>query len=146
MKTPKLFTSIIFALVVVASVDATQAQNCPADIVSYWTFDAGDALDDVDGNDGMVFFATPVVGQVGGAMSFNGTSAFIEVPDDPSLHFMNELTIQFWVRPVLASGTSKSPQPVLYSICLIVRFYTNRPTSQVALWSEDFYKYTPIHV
>ncbi|MBW2978460.1 hypothetical protein KY331_06455, partial [Candidatus Woesearchaeota archaeon] len=38
--------------------------DCPSNLISYYTFDAGDATDDYDGNHGTVYEAISTTGQV----------------------------------------------------------------------------------
>ena len=68
--------------------------GCPDGMVSYWTFDAGDATDDYDGNHGTVNGAVPATGQVNGAMSFDGVNDYIEI----SSLSLYELTFTAWLK------------------------------------------------
>src|ERR1044071_892620 len=76
--------------------------NCvppAAGIVSWWAAE-GNASDVFNLNNGTLYnganFAT---GEVGQSFSFDGVSAHVRVPDSPSLHFTNALTIEAWVYP-----------------------------------------------
>ncbi|MCH8007524.1 MAG: LamG domain-containing protein [Chloroflexi bacterium] len=49
------------------------------------------------GNDGTVIGATLVPGLFGEALSFDGVSDYVNVPDDPSLDLTTAITIEGWV-------------------------------------------------
>lgn len=68
--------------------------TCPNGMVSYWTFNVGDAHDDYNGNHGTVNGAVPETGLIGGAMSFDGMDDYIEIPS-VSLY---ELTFTAWLK------------------------------------------------
>ena len=71
----------------------------PSGQVSWWKGE-GNALDQVDGNNGVLFngagFDAGIVGQ---AFRFNGSSnSYVEVADSPTLRFTNALTIECWAK------------------------------------------------
>ena len=79
-------------------------------LVGAWSFDettgtsAGDASG--KGNTGTINGAThTTAGKFGGALTFNGTSNWVTVPDSASLHLTTGLTVEGWVNPT-ASGTT----------------------------------------
>src|SRR5215207_3581729 len=41
-------------------------------------------------------------GRFGGALSFNGTSAYVQVPDADALDLAGAMTLEAWVRPATA--------------------------------------------
>ena len=95
----------IVALVIVLSL----AGNVSADMVAHWTFDedAGlTAYDSAGDNDGTIHGATWTDGKDGGALSFNGTNNYVDVPDDPSLRFTqnSSFSIAFWLNPSSSTG------------------------------------------
>ncbi|MFH1725245.1 MAG: LamG-like jellyroll fold domain-containing protein [Elusimicrobiota bacterium] len=65
--------------------NAAVPAGCPDGVVSYWTFDAGDAADDSDANHGTVHGATAAQGRSGQGFYFDGEDDYIEVPDSPNL-------------------------------------------------------------
>lgn len=71
----------------------------PTGIVAWWPGEG--SADDIAGtNTGTLLNGvTFASGRVGQAFSFNGTSSYIRVADNPSLHFTNALTIEAWVYP-----------------------------------------------
>jgi formylglycine-generating enzyme required for sulfatase activity len=68
-----------------------------ANLVAYWKLD-GDATDSAGSNHGTIYGATPVTGQVGGALSFDGDD-YVQVADDDSLDISDEITISAWINP-----------------------------------------------
>lgn len=85
-----IFFGLIFAGVSRAKID-------PGTIVGLWLFDegAGDTIEDTsgNGNDGKLVGPVWAAGKYGGALDFDGTDIHAEVPDDPSLAPMDEITI-----------------------------------------------------
>ena len=54
----------------------------------------------MSGNSGVLLNgATFAPGRVGQAFSFDGTSGYIRIADNPNLHFTNALTIEAWIYP-----------------------------------------------
>jgi len=69
-------------------------------LISYWSFDNGDATDDFGNNDGLLMNGvTPTTGIVGGAMLFDGTDDYIDCGNDASLNPADALTVEAWVKP-----------------------------------------------
>ena len=90
---------------------AGMATAGPRGLVGYWTFDEGQGTTAFDSS-GNGLHGTlrggptwVTAGQVGGALDFNGTTAYVEVPDNPLLSITGEITIAAWtyMRPT-ASG------------------------------------------
>ncbi len=78
----------------------------PPKIVAYWKFDEGrgtTANDSAGNNDGTVNGAEWTAGRFNNGLSFDGVDDYVEVPDDPSLRFMqrSSFTISAWVMPAL---------------------------------------------
>jgi hypothetical protein len=70
----------------------------PAGQIGWWRAE-GNAADASGTNQGTLFGGvTFVAGKVGQAFNFDGTNAYVEVPDSPALRLTNELTIEFWVK------------------------------------------------
>lgn len=80
-------------------------QDCPDEMVSYWKFDEGsgsNASDSVgisNGNiQGAVTWSTGDY-MVNGALSFDGTSNYVEVPNNPSVYpSLEALSISAWIK------------------------------------------------
>jgi hypothetical protein len=76
----------------------------PSGLVSWWRGE-GDANDSVGANSGVLFNgATFAPGKVGQAFSFDGVTSYVRIPDNPSLHLTNALTIEAWVYPTSAGS------------------------------------------
>ncbi|MBL7186327.1 MAG: LamG domain-containing protein [Phycisphaerae bacterium] len=91
----KLFLLICFALMLGMASDAS------AELVGYWKFDEGSGTVAADssahGNDGTLSGnVTWVDGQVGGALDFDGSGSFVEIPHDSSLSITDEITVAAW--------------------------------------------------
>ena len=94
-----------------APISVSVANTGPAGLVGAWAFNegSGTAAGDVSGsaNHGSLINATwSTSGRFGGALSFNGSSAFVSVPDAPSLDLTTGMTLEAWVNPAAAMGSS----------------------------------------
>jgi hypothetical protein len=84
---------------VLAVVPAAPCATPPAGLVSWWPGE-GTANDIAGMNSGTLVNGVAFApGKVGQAFSFDGTSSYIRVPDNPSLHFTNAMTIEAWIYP-----------------------------------------------
>ncbi|MHC4609402.1 MAG: LamG domain-containing protein [Planctomycetota bacterium] len=102
LATAGLALSVMTLLLVSSASSEVASELCPEGMVSYWKFDEGSggtAHDSINGNHGTIYGASWTTGIVGGALSFDGSNDYIEVPDDPSLRGMSELTMEAWVYP-----------------------------------------------
>jgi hypothetical protein len=84
--------------------------------VAAYAFDegSGTTVTDASGNanNGTIANATwSTSGRYGGALSFNGTTAVVTIPDSPSLHVSNGMTLEAWVNP---STVNANWRDVLY--------------------------------
>jgi hypothetical protein len=75
-----------------------------SNLVGAWGFDepSGSTVSDSSGkgNTGTITGATRTTGgKVGGALSFNGTSDWVTIPDSNSLDVTSGVTMEAWVRP-----------------------------------------------
>jgi len=72
--------------------------SSPNGVIGWWPGD-GNAADLVGTNSGSLISGADAngVGVVGGAFSFNGTTAYVQIPDSPSLRPTN-LTIECWLK------------------------------------------------
>jgi len=89
----------------VVEIAPAQPSLLPAGAVSWWKAETN-ALDSVGTNHG-VWLGAPRygAGEVGQAFNFNGTS-YVQVPDAPSLHFSNAMTVEAWVNLRTFSGVN----------------------------------------
>jgi uncharacterized repeat protein (TIGR01451 family) len=77
-------------------------------LVAAYSFNEGSGTNVADasgaGNAGTIGTATwTTQGKYGGALSFNGTTAKVTVPDAPSLRLTSAMTLEAWVFPTAAS-------------------------------------------
>src|SRR4029077_3441550 len=95
--------------VVIGVVGTTQASmSANRGLVAAYGFDegSGSAVVDVSGsgNDGSIVNATRTTdGVFGSALSFDGSSSRVVVPDSASLHLGSEMTLEAWVKPSTVS-------------------------------------------
>ena len=116
----RLIYLISFVLLLsIALTDTTKAE-----LVGWWRFDEGLGTVTNDssgyGNDG-TFNGDPqwVVGMFGGALEFDGTDDYVEVPDNESLQLWERFTLAAWIYQVeskssriidkIGAGTSNGP-------------------------------------
>jgi hypothetical protein len=97
------FRTILSAGIFAAILTSVPTASADPNLVSHWKFDEGSgstAYDSAGDNDGTVNGATWTTGQIGSALHFDGSSAYVSVPDgDNSLDMDNEMTIMAWVKP-----------------------------------------------
>jgi hypothetical protein len=84
--------------------NAFAAQVDAGGLVAAYGFDDGSGSVAADssghGNDGTTAATTWVSGgKFGGALSFNGTSSWVTVPDAPTLDLTRSFTLEAWVKP-----------------------------------------------
>jgi hypothetical protein len=91
-----------------ATFNATQS---PTGLVGAWGFNEGGGTTVTDssgsGNNGTLSGAGATwstAGRYGGALSFNGSSGNVTVPNSASLNFNSSYTLEAWVRPTALSG------------------------------------------
>ena len=76
-----------------------------AGLVSWWPGE-GTANDIAGTNNGTLLNgATFAPGKVAQGFSFNGTSSYIRIPDNPNLRFTDAMTIEAWINPASVGGT-----------------------------------------
>jgi len=95
------------------------AQNCsppPSGLVGWWTGD-GTANTLVGTNNGTLQGGATATGagMVGQAFSFNGTTAYVQIPDSPVLRPTN-LTVEAWVMFTSLNSTGNSPAGQQYIV------------------------------
>src|SRR3954468_13851083 len=98
----KVKSICLFACIIVLASSAL-AQNPPG-LVSAYSFNegTGTAVTDVSGNsnNGTISNATwSASGKYGSALSFNGSTSRVDIPDSASLDLTSGLTMEAWVRP-----------------------------------------------
>ena len=85
----------------------TPVPSGPTPVAAY-AFDEGSGSTVADasgnGNNGTVANATWVAGKYGGALSFNGSSSRVTIPDSASLHLTSAMTLEAWVDPATTTA------------------------------------------
>jgi len=122
----KFFNSVFILLFVIVSVwyaDVAQAQQAVEEgIVSFWTLDEadikGDTVKDImGGNDGTMQGKPKIVlGKIGEALEFDGSSAFVDCGGDDSLNLTEALTIELWMMPNSAGEGGPNAGPICKAI------------------------------
>jgi fibronectin type 3 domain-containing protein len=85
-------------------VASKRAAAATSGLVAAYAFDEGSGTTVTDasgnGNNGTITSATwSTAGKYGKALSFNGTSARVTIPDAPSLELSSGMTLEAWVNP-----------------------------------------------
>jgi hypothetical protein len=87
----------------------------------YWSFDLpmdsnGAIGDDLGGGHPVTLYgATVANGQVGEALSFDGTSSYADIPHDPSFEPVTEGSVSMWLFPEeLASDKPEAPEQDIF--------------------------------
>ena len=87
-----------------ANINVTVQNTVSAGIAGAWGFDEGSGSTTADqsgrGNNGtLANTAWTTAGRYNGALTFNGTSSIVNVPDSSSLDLTTAMTLEAWVRP-----------------------------------------------
>src|SRR5258705_908238 len=82
-------------------------------LVAAYSFNEGTGTTVTDlsgnGNTGTVSATTwSTAGKYGGALSFNGTSAVVTIPDSASLRLTTAMTLEAWVRPTTVTSWGRA--------------------------------------
>ncbi|HVQ90242.1 MAG TPA: LamG-like jellyroll fold domain-containing protein [Mycobacteriales bacterium] len=106
--------ALVAALVVtcgvaVGALGAGPVGAAGAGLVAAYGFDEGAGTTAGDASGGghagtLTGAAWSAAGRFGGALSFNGTSSWVTVPDAAALDLTSAMTLEAWVRPVAGSG------------------------------------------
>jgi hypothetical protein len=103
---------LVVGTAVVALLAAAPAAGTagPPGLVAAYGFEEGSGSTTADasgsGNAGTLVNATWVAaGKYGKALSFNGTSARVDVPDAASLHLSSGMTLEAWVDPAVVGNS-----------------------------------------
>ena len=92
-----------------ALVSVTVSNAAPPGLVASFGFNEGSGATVLDtsgrSNNGTITNATwTAAGKFGAALSFNGTSSWVTVPDASTLDLTNGMTLEAWVKPTALSG------------------------------------------
>ncbi len=99
-----------------ATVTVTVLPDRAASLVAAYSFNegSGTTVTDASGhnNTGTISGATwTTAGKFGGALVFNGTSAWVTIPDAPALRLTTDMTLEAWVKP---STVTEAWRDVIY--------------------------------
>lgn len=100
MSESAILSNLLFNSVFLLSIAAEVAIADP-NLVAHWKFDEGSGsvtYDSSGDNHGTIYGAIWTIGQINGALSFDGVNDYVEVSDDPSLDITNEITIGAWIK------------------------------------------------
>ena len=127
---PDARTALPDGAVADAALDAGDGIDLTTGLVAYWPLDTIDGEEDerttpdaVGGFDGQIEGAAAIVPEnVNGALSLDGTTAFVRIENAPELNFTGTITIAAWCRPtatdgirnIVAHGGSSTPNGEVY--------------------------------
>ena len=122
-----------------ANVPVTVSNTAAAGLVGAWAFDEGSGTATSDqsgrGNNGTLTSATwTTAGKFNNALTFNGTSAWVSVPDSATLDLTTGMTLEAWVRPAVSNSwrtvvMKEQPGNLVYG--LYSNTNTNRPRVEI---------------
>jgi hypothetical protein len=76
-------------------------------IISWWKFDEGEgsiAYDSAGNNDGTINGATWTIGQIDGALDFDGVDDYVDMADTVKDHLDTSYTFSIWIKPKTILG------------------------------------------
>ncbi len=130
-----------------ASYTASFNVSIPGPVAAYGFEEAsGAAVTDSSGtgNNGTLTNAVrTTAGKFGSALTFNGSNAWVTVPDAPSLDLTNSMTLEAWVKPVTLSGAWRTVIMKEQSGNLVYDLYASRTGSPAAPLSEVYASGSP---
>src|SRR5690349_17118115 len=133
------------AVVVAAMVVLPAVAGADASLVAAYAFDeaTGTVATDASGygNNGTISGATRVAGgKLGGALSFNGVNARVDIPDSNSLDLASGMTLEAWVNPATLAGKWRTvlikEQPAALAYALYAGEDNARPSAHAFTSSE----------
>jgi hypothetical protein len=98
-----LVLTVVFVATVFLCVNTAKAQIVENGLVSYWSFDKatidGNIVKDLRGKNNGTINGTPktIIGKIGDAMQFNGTTDFVDCGNDKSLKMADATTLEAWM-------------------------------------------------
>ena len=122
----------------------TPAQAAPGQVAAYgFNEGAGTSVPDASGsgNHGTATAAGwAPMGRFGGAMSFNGSSSFVTVPDSASLDLSTGMTLEAWVNPTTLGASWRTAVFKQTNSGMVYSLYAHngtRPAGQVNIGGEQ---------
>jgi chitodextrinase len=145
-RTAALIVMVLAALLCTSAGGAPQ-RGAASGLVAAYAFSEATGATVLDasgnGNTGTIAGATrTTAGRFGSALSFNGTNAWVTVPDSVSLHLSAGMTLEAWVRPTSLTGwraaiVKEQPGELVYA--LYASSDTNTPTGIVYVGGAERY-------
>ena len=103
-------SAAVLAAVLLALVTSAAPHAASGGLVAAYGFDegAGTVVHDsiASANNGTAANTSWTTGRFGGALSFNGTSSWVTVPDASALDLTKGFTLEAWVKPAVGMGTN----------------------------------------
>jgi hypothetical protein len=115
----------------------------PSGLVGAWGFDetSGSTAADASGhgNSGTIASATHVTtGKFGGALSFNGTNAWVTIPDSSSLDLTGAMTLEAWVDPTALGAFWRTVMlKELSTTSLVYALYADNTKTKAAAFANN---------
>jgi len=128
------------------SVTVTVSGGLTSGLVAAYGFNEGSGTSTADasgnGNNGTTTATTwSTVGKFGSALSFNGTSSWVTVPDAPNLDLTTSVTVEAWVNPAALGTAWRTAVMKEQTGGLVYGLYANsdttRPSAHVFITSEQ---------
>ena len=100
---------VLLAATAFVLISASTTPSATSGLIAAYAFDEGSGTAVADasgsGNNGTVSSTTwAAAGKYGKALSFNGSSSRVTVPDSASLHLTTAMTLEAWVDPTTVNG------------------------------------------
>jgi hypothetical protein len=125
---------IVVILISFVGANYACAYDITTDLVGHWEFDetSGSSARDSSGhnNHGTIYHAEHREGKIDGSLFFDGSTAYVYVPDSPSLHVGDSVTIAAWIN----IESLESDATILF------KGYTQSPTQTTQHTGDVFYE------
>jgi hypothetical protein len=127
-------------------VPVTVVNSGPAGLVAAYSMDAGSGttLTDLSGNNNTGTLSNTSwtsTGKYGGALSFNGTNAWVTIPDSNTLDLTTGMTLEAWVNPTTLGTSWRTVMLKETTGNMTYSLYANRntqvPNTQVNIGGEQ---------
>jgi hypothetical protein len=131
-------SALLHLAVAMTGLSAAAASAQPAGLVASYSFEetTGTSVTDASGlsNTGTLSGATrTATGKVGRALSFNGVTAVVNVPDSTSLRLTTGMTLEAWVYPTALNGWQTVVMKEVTGD-LDYALYANEDVSRPSVW------------
>jgi glucose/arabinose dehydrogenase len=133
---------VVLSIVMLVAAPSRASAQGPVAAYSF-NENAGATVNDASGtgNHGSTTSTAWATGRFGSALSFNGSSSWVTVPDSASLDLTNRITLEAWVNPVQLSGAWRTVVFKQTTNGMAYALYgansANRPLGQVQIGGEQ---------